>query len=130
MYARRLLPQSKSLNSNYDDRTMPWVNIYSRNDWIGGELALYGTKAPDPICMVDNREDLEARAPLAAHSGHWGNTIMSSGAGGGDRRADARRYRSTSAGAGLGLAFDSALVSRAAGNSFTDSQLPPDNLVC
>jgi hypothetical protein len=64
------------LISTYDNRTMPWVNLYSRNDWIGGKLTFYDTNPPDPVRKVDNREDLEARTPLAAHCEHWGTALL------------------------------------------------------
>jgi hypothetical protein len=60
------------------NRTMPWVNIYSRNDWIGGPLDFYDTNPPDPKIRVDNLEDLDARTPLAAHSEHWENPLFAS----------------------------------------------------
>jgi len=65
------------LITHYANRTIPWVNIYSRNDWIGGRLQYYDTNPPDPSRKVDNREDLEARTPLAAHSEHWENAMLS-----------------------------------------------------
>lgn len=65
------------LISSPDNRTMPWVNIYSRNDWIGGKLDFYDLNPPDPKWMVDNKEDEDARTPLAAHGEHWSNPMLS-----------------------------------------------------
>lgn len=64
------------LISSSENRTMPWVNIYSRNDWIGGKLEFYDLNPPDPAWMVDNKEDLDARTPLAAHGEHWANPML------------------------------------------------------
>ncbi len=59
------------LISTYANRTMPWLNLHSRNDWIGGPLDFYDTNPPDPERRVRNVEDEDARTPLAAHSEHW-----------------------------------------------------------
>lgn len=69
------------LISSYDNRTMPWVNLFSKNDWIGGPLEFYDTRkskdAPakrdlqEHVRRVLNLEDEDARTPLAAHNEHW-----------------------------------------------------------
>ena len=59
------------LISSYDNRTFPWVNLYSVNDWIGGPLRFYDTAPPHPTKGVRNVADPDARTPLAAHGEHW-----------------------------------------------------------
>ena len=64
------------LIASAENRTMPWINIYSRNDWIGGPLQFYDTNPPDERIQVVNREDEDARTPLAAHNEHWENPML------------------------------------------------------
>jgi len=67
------------LISSYANRTMPWVNLHSRNDWIGGPLQYYDTVPPDPADPargVRNCEDREARTPLMAHVELWNGRAL------------------------------------------------------
>ena len=44
---------------------------------VGGKLDFYDLNPPDPKRMVDNKEDEDARTPLAAHGEHWSNPMLS-----------------------------------------------------
>lgn len=67
---------------DYAYRPKRWINIWSRLDWISGELGYYD----DPAAMnptdprfektVKNREDLEASFPMIAHTEYWRHSIF------------------------------------------------------
>jgi hypothetical protein len=67
---------------DYAYRPKRWINIWSRLDWISGELDYYddpaATDPADPRYekTVKNREDLEASFPMIAHTEYWRHSIF------------------------------------------------------
>ena len=62
-------------------RMFPWLNIYSRWDFISGRLRFYdlpGGAAPAPASAVDNLVDPEARTLLVAHTEYWRDPLFGS----------------------------------------------------
>jgi hypothetical protein len=69
------------LESRHVRETIPWVNVYSRNDVICGSLDFYdlppGTANPiSSIKRVENVKDEDALIPLTAHVEYWGNRTV------------------------------------------------------
>jgi hypothetical protein len=74
------------LESRTVRETIPWVNVYSRNDVICGKLNFYdlppGTDNSDTdnsipkIKTVVNLKDKDALIPLTAHVEYWGNRMV------------------------------------------------------
>ena len=61
-------------------RLLPWINVFARADWIGGDLDYYdrpagwpGPHAPRPVVNV---EDDHALTPLAAHGEHVRSPVL------------------------------------------------------
>ena len=57
-------------------RKFPWINVYSRNDIVSGDLKFYdlpNTKAPPG---VENIIDKDACVPLVAHVDYWKNPLL------------------------------------------------------
>lgn len=50
-----------------------WINIYSRNDIISGNLDYFDDGVQS---CVDNKQDPEASTPLAAHTEYWRNSLL------------------------------------------------------
>ena len=58
-----------------------WVNIFSRNDVLGGSLEYYDARRgrhrhpgqPEPPPPIENVEDAHAWIPLLAHNQYWSN---------------------------------------------------------
>jgi hypothetical protein len=63
--------------SSYDNRTFPWINLYSNHDWIGGRLNFYDRNPPEDHRRVHNCSDPDARTPLKAHNEHWQGKLLS-----------------------------------------------------
>lgn len=62
-------------------RKFPWINVYSRNDIISGQLKFYDVNPPnsaDPRAAfpVGNIPDPEAIVPLVAHVDYWKNRTL------------------------------------------------------
>jgi hypothetical protein len=55
--------------------SIPWTNIYSPSDIIGGDLDFYGTDANSQNRVV-NEIDHDAVTPLGAHTEYWKNTLL------------------------------------------------------
>ena len=70
----------------YEYRPKEWINLWSREDWISGELNYYDDdrplSQPDPkrknghTKRIMNLRDAEACVPLAAHTQYWGNRLL------------------------------------------------------
>jgi len=70
----------------YEYRPKEWINLWSREDWISGELNYYDDdrplNQPDPkkknghTKRIMNLLDAEACVPLAAHTQYWGNRLL------------------------------------------------------
>ncbi len=63
---------------DYRNRPFPWVNIYSRQDWISGALDYYDDPElshSDPK-RVQNVEDRFSFIPLAAHTEYWDHSAF------------------------------------------------------
>jgi hypothetical protein len=63
-----------------DEKLRPrrWVNLWSRDDWVSGELTFYddpGWPAGDSR-RVENREDPEACTPGVCHNDYWANDLL------------------------------------------------------
>jgi hypothetical protein len=56
-------------------RTFPWVNVYSHNDIICGDLKFFDTLTPAPN-KVENVRDPDAIIPLIAHVQYWNNSTV------------------------------------------------------
>jgi hypothetical protein len=52
-------------------RQLPWVNVYSRWDPIGGALDYYDRPGPAGTRRVINVVDPDATTPFLAHLEHW-----------------------------------------------------------
>lgn len=61
-------------------RQFDWINIYSPNDIISGELNFYdpaeSRKQPMKIKKVENERDTQATTFLAAHVEYWENPLL------------------------------------------------------
>ena len=59
-------------------REIPWVNVYSRNDIISGELKLYDLPDGNPggAKSVEHVKDPDAIVPLVAHVEYWNNKTV------------------------------------------------------
>jgi pimeloyl-ACP methyl ester carboxylesterase len=70
------------LIQSYALRPRRWTNIWSRLDWISGQLEYYddpaalSSKHADNPKVVQNIEDMEASFPLAAHTEYWRHEIF------------------------------------------------------
>ncbi len=70
------------LIQSYQLRPRRWINIWSRLDWISGQLEYYDDPAArsykhaDNPKVVQNIEDMEASFPLAAHTEYWRHEIF------------------------------------------------------
>ena len=65
--------------TNYAQRPREWVNIWSRQDPISGDLGFYdppaGPDGPNPKA-IQNLEDPFASVPFAAHGEYFGNPLI------------------------------------------------------
>jgi hypothetical protein len=59
-----------------EERTLKWVNVYSRWDILGGSLEFYDTPKRDNQKPVENCQDPDAVTPLAAHVEFWNNPLI------------------------------------------------------
>jgi len=65
-------------------RKFPWINIYSRNDIVSGDLQFYDLRSmrdsrggsPLPAKAVRNLVDKDACVPLVAHVDYWKNPLL------------------------------------------------------
>jgi hypothetical protein len=53
-----------------------WINVFSRLDWIGGDLDFYDSQRPQVVRPVINLEDCEATTPLEAHGEHGHGALL------------------------------------------------------
>jgi hypothetical protein len=62
---------------DYAFRPRCWVNVFSRNDWISGELRFYDDdRGAGGDRRVENIEDFDATQPLFAHNQYWENPLL------------------------------------------------------
>jgi hypothetical protein len=63
-----------------DPATRPdhWINLWSRDDWVSGNLTFYDDPAWDAADArrVQNREDPEACTPGLCHNDYWTNALL------------------------------------------------------
>jgi len=61
-------------------RQLKWVNVYSRNDIVSGDLKFYDLPGyqddPVPDVAVHNVKDRDAAVPLVAHVAYWKNKTV------------------------------------------------------
>ncbi|HVG23377.1 MAG TPA: hypothetical protein VND45_04425 [Thermoanaerobaculia bacterium] len=57
-------------------RTIPWVNVYSNWDVLGGQLDFYDTPRCDNPGLVENEKDPDATTPIIAHIEFWQNPMI------------------------------------------------------
>jgi hypothetical protein len=57
------------------DERPTWINIFSRQDPISGDLDFFDHPT-DPARQVKNIEDHQADLPLQAHTQYWGNRLL------------------------------------------------------
>jgi len=61
-------------------RKLKWVNVYSRNDIVSGDLKFYDLPGyqddPVPAVAVQNIKDRDAAVPLVAHVAYWKNKTV------------------------------------------------------
>jgi len=57
-------------------RNFDWVNVYSRNDIVSGELKFYDVPNITGVRRVINLVDKDAVVPLVAHTDYWKNTLV------------------------------------------------------
>jgi hypothetical protein len=61
-------------------RKLKWINVYSRNDIISGDLKFYDLPGyqddPVPDLAVQNIKDRDAAVPLVAHVAYWKNKTV------------------------------------------------------
>jgi len=61
-------------------RKLKWINVYSRNDIVSGDLKFYDLPGyqddPVPDIAVQNVKDRDAAVPLVAHVAYWKNKTV------------------------------------------------------
>jgi hypothetical protein len=61
-------------------RKLKWINVYSRNDIVSGDLKFYDLPGyqddPVPDIAVQNVKDRDAVVPLVAHVAYWKNKTV------------------------------------------------------
>jgi hypothetical protein len=61
-------------------RKLKWINVYSRNDIVSGDLKFYDLPGyqddPVPDVAVQNVKDRDAAVPLMAHVAYWKNKTV------------------------------------------------------
>lgn len=61
-------------------RKLKWINVYSRNDIVSGDLKFYDLPGyqddPVPDIAVQNIKDRDAAVPLVAHVAYWKNKTV------------------------------------------------------
>ena len=61
-------------------RKLKWINVYSRNDIVSGDLKFYDLPGyqddPVPAVAVQNVKDRDAAVPLVAHVAYWKNKTV------------------------------------------------------
>ena len=61
-------------------RRLKWINVYSRNDIVSGDLKFYDLPGyqddPVPAVAVQNVKDRDAAVPLVAHVAYWKNKTV------------------------------------------------------
>ena len=61
-------------------RKLKWINVYSRNDIVSGDLKFYDLPGyqddPVPDVAVQNVKDRDAAVPLVAHVAYWKNKTV------------------------------------------------------
>ncbi|HYG62791.1 MAG TPA: hypothetical protein VEL74_09440 [Thermoanaerobaculia bacterium] len=60
---------------NYDHRTFPWINVFSKDDIICGSLELFDDGKGHPR-SVHNKEDRYSSIPLVAHTEYWRTPLV------------------------------------------------------
>ncbi|MBI1799259.1 MAG: hypothetical protein HYR73_06195 [Candidatus Eisenbacteria bacterium] len=63
---------------SYVSRRRFWVNLFSPNDWTGGELRFYDAEQPPEggTWRVENIPDPDADQPLLAHNQYWDGAAL------------------------------------------------------
>jgi len=69
-FREALATQIQAALARPEDRPASWTNIYSKDDWISGELNFYGK------LNLDNYPDPEACIPVIAHVQYWRNELV------------------------------------------------------
>ncbi len=67
-FREALATQVQAALARGDNRPASWTNIFSKYDWISGELNFYG--------KLDNHPDSEACIPVVAHVQYWRNDLV------------------------------------------------------
>ena len=61
-------------------RKLKWINVYSRNDIVSGDLKFYDLPGyqddPVPDVAVQNVKDRDAAVPIVAHVAYWKNKTV------------------------------------------------------
>jgi hypothetical protein len=61
-------------------RKLKWINVFSRNDIVSGDLKFYDLPGyqddPVPPIAVQNIKDRDAAVPLVAHVAYWKNKTV------------------------------------------------------
>ena len=60
---------------SYDYRNFKWINVFSKDDIIGGSLELFDDGTGHPH-SVQNEEDLYSSIPLVAHTEFWRTPLV------------------------------------------------------
>lgn len=57
-------------------RKFPWINVYSKNDIVSGDLFLFDIPGKAIPPAINNLVDDQAVVPLAAHVDYWKNKLV------------------------------------------------------
>lgn len=64
------------LIASYRHRPRHWINLWSPDDWISGELNFYDERGAEHPSRVINHVDPDAFLPGAAHNQYWDNPLL------------------------------------------------------
>jgi len=67
-FREALATQVQAMLVRHQNRPASWTNIYSKDDWISGELNFYGD--------LSNHPDTESCIPVVAHVQYWRNNLV------------------------------------------------------
>jgi hypothetical protein len=71
-----LASNTQPLLMSYQFRPARWINLYSPNDWISGDLNFYDSPLLTSRKQIWNIEDRGAWVPMACHSHYWENEVL------------------------------------------------------
>ncbi len=63
------------LIQSYDYRKFKWINVFSKDDIIGGSLEFFDDGSGNPQ-RIQNDEDLYSSIPLVAHTEYWRTPLV------------------------------------------------------